>query len=343
LCDSTTGGAHEDALFEEILPHLALGLIRMPIRRSISPADIPAIWQSYKTIKKLRPDVLHGHGAKGGMLARVIGSALRVNKYRVARFYTAHGGSLHFSRASPVGRAVFKLERLQEHFTDALIFICDFERQSYENKVGLPVTTARLIYNGINERDFRPVPTRSDSVHFAYIGMLRDLKGPDLFIEAFAAAERLVGRPLSALMIGDGPDRAKYQRMMVEAGLSARIGILPAMRIQDALSMSRTIVVPSRAESMPYIVLEALAAGKSVVASRVGGIPEALGPASAALAEPDNAADLARVMAASISEPGWAGRVMPSVEAIQQVFSAPVMARDVLKLYTEILGQSAYC
>jgi hypothetical protein len=48
-------------------------------------------------------------------------------------------------------------------------------------------------------------------------------------------------------------------------------------------------------------------------------------------------------MAASISEPDWAGRVMPSVEAIQQVFSAPVMARDVLKLYTEILGQSAYC
>jgi glycosyltransferase involved in cell wall biosynthesis len=342
LCDSTTGGAHEDALFEEIGPHLALGLIRMPIRRSISPADIPAIWQSYKIIRGLRPDVLHGHGAKGGMLARVIGSALRVNKYRVARFYTAHGGSLHFSRGSPLGRAVFKLERLQEHFTDALIFICDFERQSYESKVGMPVTTARLIYNGINERDFTPVPTRSDSVHFAYIGMLRDLKGPDRFIEAFAAAERLVGRPLSALMIGDGPDRAKYQTMMVEAGLSDRIGILPAMPIRDALSMSRTIVVPSRAESMPYIVLEALAAGKSVVASRVGGIPEALGPASAALAEPDSAADLARVMAASISEPGWAGRVMPSVEAIKQVFSAPVMARDVLKLYMEILGRSAY-
>jgi glycosyltransferase involved in cell wall biosynthesis len=340
VCDSTTGGAHEDALFDDIRPFLALGLTRMPIRRSISPADIPSIWRSYKKIKSLRPDVLHGHGAKGGMLARVIGSLLRVNKYRVARFYTAHGGSLHFARASLMGRAVFKMERLQEHFTDALIFICDFERQSYESKVGIPVTATRLIYNGINERDFRTVPTRSDSVHFVYIGMLRDLKGPDLFIEAFARTERLVGRTLSALLIGDGPDREKYQRMIVEAGLSSRIGILPAMRIADAFTMSQTIVVPSRAESMPYIVLEALAASKGVIAARVGGIPEALGPASAALADPANVDDLARIMAASITEPDWKNRVMPRVETIHQVFSAPVMARDVLKLYYEILGVS---
>lgn len=341
VCDSTTGGAHEDALFDDIRPFLALGLTRMPIRRSISPADIPSIWRSYKKIKSLRPDVLHGHGAKGGMLARVIGSLLRVNKYRVARFYTAHGGSLHFSRASLAGRVVFKMERLQEHFTDALIFICDFERQSYESKVGTPIIPTRLIYNGINERDFRPVPTRSDSVHFVYIGMLRDLKGPDLFVEAFATAERIVGRTLSALLIGDGPDRDKYQRMIVEAGLSSRIGILPAMRIADAFTMSQTVVVPSRAESMPYIVLEALAASKRVIAARVGGIPEALGPSSHALAEPGNAGDLARIMASSITEPDWQSRVMPSAETIHRVFSAPVMAGDVLKLYAEILGHSA--
>jgi len=92
---------------------------------------------------------------------------------------------------------------------------------------------------------------------------------------------------------------------------------------------------------MPYIVLEALAASKGVIASRVGGIPEALGPASTALAEPGNAADLARIMAASITERDWRRRVMPSVETIHQVFSAPVMAGDVLKLYYEILGLSA--
>jgi glycosyltransferase involved in cell wall biosynthesis len=338
LCDSMTGGDYEEELFDDISPFLSLGLTRIPIARSAGLADAATLWSGYKTIKNLRPDVLHGHGAKGGVLARVIGSALRVNRYRVARVYTAHGGSLHFSRSSLAGLLVHWSERRLERLTDALIFICNFERQSYEQKIGVPTIRSQLIYNGIGERDFRPIPTRSDSVHFIYVGMLRDLKGPDLFVDAFARTERRVGRPLSALMIGDGPDREKYETMMVERGLGRRIGMLPAMRIDEAFAMSRNIVVPSRAESMPYIVLEALAASKAVIATRVGGIPEALGLTSAGLAEPDDADDLARVMAESITESGWQERAMPQVKAIQSVFSATVMARDVLKLYNEILG-----
>ncbi len=338
LCDSLTGGEHEDRLFDDIAPFLALGVTRLPIRRQISLSDATTLWRGYKKIKSLRPDVLHGHGAKGGLLARVLGSILRVNRYRVARLYTAHGGSLHFSRSSPQGMLVHSLERILELLTDGLIFICDFERRTYERKVGKPRTRSVMIYNGISERDFRNIPTRSDSVHFVYIGMMRDLKGPDLFMDAFAKTERRIGRPLSALMIGDGPDRDRYRAMMIEQGLGHRIGMLPAMRVHEAFSMSQNVVVPSRAEAMPYIVLEALAAGKTVIASRVGGIPEALGENSAALAEPDDADDLARVMAEAITEPGWGSRNMPNIQAIRSAFSASAMARDTLHLYHNILG-----
>lgn len=339
LCDSLTGGEHEDRLFEDIAPFLALGVIRLPIRRQISLSDATTLWSSYKAIKSLRPDVLHGHGAKGGLLARVLGSMLRVNRYRVARLYTAHGGSLHFSRTSLQGMLVHSLERMLEFLTDGLIFICDFERRTYEKKVGKPRTRSVLIYNGISERDFRIIPTRSDSVHFVYIGMLRDLKGPDLFVDAFARTERRIGRPLSALMIGDGPDRDKYRRMMVERGLGHRIGMLPAMRVQEAFAVSQNVVVPSRAEAMPYIVLEALAAGKTVIASRVGGVSEALGENSAALAKPDDPDDLSRAMAEAMTEPEWSLRNMPDIETIRLNFSASTMARDTLQLYQNILSR----
>ncbi len=341
LCDSLTGGAHEDRLFDDVRPFLALGVTRLPIRRHISLSDMTTLWKSYKTIKSLRPDVLHGHGAKGGLLARIVGSVLRVKKYRVARLYTAHGGSLHFSRTSPQGILVHSLERILEFLTDGLIFICDFERRSYERKIGKPRTRTALIYNGISESDFGNIPTRSDSVHFVYIGMLRDLKGPDLFVEAFAKTERRIGRPLSALMIGDGPDRDKYRTMMIERGLGRRIGLLPAMRVQDAFALSQTVVVPSRAEAMPYIVLEALAAEKAVIASRVGGIPEALGENSAALVVPDDTDDLSRVMAEAITEPDWAHRVMPDIGTIRSAFSASIMARDTVNLYYNILEPHA--
>ncbi|MFT4180862.1 MAG: glycosyltransferase family 4 protein [Rhizobium sp.] len=341
LCDSLTGGAHEDRLFDDVMPFLALGVTRLPIRRHISLSDMATLWESYKTIKSLRPDVLHGHGAKGGLLARMIGSVLRVNRYRVARLYTAHGGSLHFPRRSLQGLLVHSLERLLEFATDGLIFICDFERQTYERKIGKPRTHAALIYNGISERDFEAIPTRTDSVDFVYIGMLRDLKGPDLFVEAFAKTERRIGRPLSALMIGDGPDRDKYRSMMIESGLGRRIGLLPAMRVREAFALSQNIVVPSRAEAMPYIVLEALAAEKTVIAARVGGIPEALGEDSAALAAPGDTDDLSRIMAAAIAEPQSARQAMPQIGTIRSAFSASKMARDTVSLYYTILAPDA--
>jgi glycosyltransferase involved in cell wall biosynthesis len=170
--------------------------------------------------------------------------------------------------------------------------------------------------------------------------MLRDLKGPDLFVDAFAKTERQIGRPLSALMIGDGPDKDKYRTMMIQRGLGHRIGMLPAMRVHEAFSMSQNVVVPSRAEAMPYIVLEALAAEKAVIASRVGGIAEALGEHSPALAESGNADDLARVMAAAITEPTWRQQTMPDTETIRSTFSASVMARDTIELYYNILAYS---
>nr|WP_298101399.1 glycosyltransferase family 4 protein [uncultured Shinella sp.] len=338
VCDSLTGGSFEDTLFDEIRPYLSLGLVRLPISRAVSLRDVGAFRHSYREIKSLRPDVLHGHGAKGGAIARLIGSALRVNRYCVARLYSPHGGSLHYDRRTATGLSILTAERMLERLGDSLVFVCDFERDAYRAKVGKPRVRAERIYNGIHDRDFEIVHPREDSVDFLYIGMLRDLKGPDVFVDAFARTERLVGRPLSALMIGDGPDREKYQTMMLRWGLGRRIAMMPAMRARDAFALTRNVVVPSRAEAMPYIVLEALAAQKPVIASRVGGIPEVLGPNSIALCEPDDAGSLAKVMMEAVNDPDWVHKVMPNPEAFKNTFSASVMSSSLLALYHDILA-----
>lgn len=337
LCDSSTGGPHEEALFERIRPQLALGLMRLPIRRSITPGDLVALYGSYKHIKSLQPDVLHGHGAKGGVLARLIGSALRVNRYCVSRFYSPHGGSLHYDSNRLSGKAVMSLERMQERFTDALVFVCDYERRAYEQKVGRPIASHTVIYNGIGASEFSRVETAPRGADFLYIGMMRDLKGPDVFIKAFAAAEQKLGRRLTAVMVGDGPDKPNYIAMIKERGLSDRISMHDAMPATAAFAKADIVVVPSRAEAMPYIVLEALAAEKPLIASRVGGIPEVLGESSRALANPGDAEDLARLMAEARTEPGWQEKVMPRPEAFRSRFSADAMATAMLHLYAETL------
>ena len=338
ICDSLTGGSFEDSLFDEIRPYLPLGLVRLPISRSISPRDVGAFRESYREIKGLRPDVLHGHGAKGGAIARLIGSALRVNRYRVARLYSPHGGSLHYTNRTAAGLTILTAERILERLGDALTFVCDYEKDAYIARVGRPHVRAERIYNGIHDRDFETVYPREDAVDFLYIGMLRDLKGPDVFIDAFARTERLVGRPLSALMVGDGPDKEKYEQMMLRLGLGRRIGLMPSMKARDAFALTRNVVVPSRAEAMPYIVLEALAARKPVIASRVGGIPEILGRDSIALTEPGDAQSLATVMAQAVSDPAWLRKVMPEPAAFKEVFSASAMSGSLLHLYRDLLA-----
>ncbi|TCM57594.1 glycosyltransferase involved in cell wall biosynthesis [Rhizobium sp. PP-F2F-G48] len=340
LCDSTTGGPHEERLFEEIHPHLALGLVRLPIRRSIGPSDAKALWTSYKELRQLAPDILHGHGAKGGALARMIGTVLRVNGSPVARLYSPHGGSLHFDRRTWKGKGILALERFQEQATDALVFVCNYERATYEAKVGRPQPLAETIYNGVEDGEFLPVEPAPDAVDFLYIGMLRDMKGPDIFIDALGRTERLAGRPLSAMMIGDGPQQQDYLRMKLQRGLGRRIGMQPAMPARAAFASARFVVVPSRAESMPYIVLEAVAAGRPVIAARVGGMPEILGIDSAALAEPNDAQSLANIMHRALTEEGWARRTMPEPERFKATFSSATMAAAMMRLYRRLVADA---
>lgn len=337
LCDSSTGGAYEDALFQALRPSLALGLMRLPIRRAITPGDLLALRQSYRHIQSLQPDVLHGHGAKGGVVARLIGSTLRANKYRVARLYSPHGGSLHYSRSSITGQIVLRLERLLERFCDQLVFVCDYERRTYEERVGKPQVPNIVIYNGIRDSEFEAIQSVQNAADFLYIGMMRDLKGPDVFIDAFQRAEHETGRSLSALMVGDGPDKERYREMLQARGLRDRIKMHDAMPAPRAFALADIVVVPSRAEAMPYIVLEALAAEKPLIATKVGGIPEVLGKDNAALAKPGDAEDLARLMAEARTNADWQEINMPRPASFQQRFSASVMAGTMIELYNHLI------
>ena len=84
------------------------------MQRHIGPGDIASAYRTYRIIKQLQPDVVHGHGAKGGVYARLFGSLLRVSRSRVARLYSPHGGSLHYDEKTLTGQFFFMLERLME-------------------------------------------------------------------------------------------------------------------------------------------------------------------------------------------------------------------------------------
>lgn len=337
VCDSKTGGEFEEKLFAGMMDQLALGIHRTPIQRHIGPGDLAAAWRTFRIIKELQPNVVHGHGAKGGVYARLFGSLLRVSRSRVARLYSPHGGSLHYDENTATGKVFFLLERLMGSFTDHLLFVSDYERRAYRKKVGEPPIPNTLVYNGLRALEFIPIPAASNAADFLYIGMMRDLKGPDLFIDALAQVEMRTGRTVTAEMVGDGDDLPKYHEQVARLGLAERVRFHPPMPAREAFALARTIVVPSRAEAMPYIVLEALAAGKPMVATAVGGIPEIFGPDSPALVAPD-AAEIAGKMAQALTEPAAFAALMPSAEELRARFGADVMAARIEQAYRETLA-----
>lgn len=336
VCDSTTGGDYEAKLFEAIQPKLALGLTRVPMQRHVGPGDLVAAWRTYKAISKLNPDVLHGHGAKGGVYSRLFGSALRVFRSRVARLYSPHGGSLHYDNDVLSGKIFFLAERILEKLTDRILFVADYERRTFAAKIG-PTNKGVVVYNGLRPAEFEAVPPAPDAADFLYIGMMRDLKGADLFIDALDAASKSTGRELTAVMVGAGDDLPKYKEQVRRLGLDARVTFHDPMPARKAFAMAKAIVVPSRAEAMPYIVLEAVAAGMTLIATRVGGIPEILGEQSPALCEVSSTS-LADKMALNDRDPAALASVMPSAAALMAKFGVDVMADQIEAHYRAILG-----
>ena len=338
ICDAPGPPGYNEAMADELAGNLSLGLHRAPMRREVGVGDIKNAGTILKIMKNLQPDVLHGHGAKGGVYARALGSLVRVKRSRVARLYSPHGGSLHYDEDTLVGKVFFLLERIMARATDHLLFVSDYERQTYFRKVGRPRAATSLVYNGLLPAEFEPVPPTAGAADFLYIGMMRDLKGPDIFVDALALAQKDAARPLTAVMVGDGDDLPRYRDQVSRLGLGSQIAFHPAMPARQAFALARIVVVPSRAEAMPYIVLEALAAGKPMIASAVGGIPEIFGPGSRALVDPDPTQVAGKMVVALGDEASYAA-AMPARDDLRSRFGADVMAANIEAAYRQALGE----
>ncbi|ESY69441.1 MULTISPECIES: glycosyltransferase [Mesorhizobium] len=338
VCDSTTGGEFEERLFEQMKDVLALGIHRTPMQRHVGLGDLASARRTYRIIKELQPNVLHGHGAKGGAYARLFGSLLRVSRSRVARLYSPHGGSLHYDESTVTGKLFFALERIMARFTDCLLFVSDYERLTYRRKVGEPPIPNTLAYNGLRATEFEPVVPSADAADLLYIGMMRDLKGPDIFIDALALAGPRLGRALSAVMVGDGDDLPRYHAQVKRLGLEAHVRFLPPMPAREAFLLAALVVVPSRAEAMPYIVLETLAAARPMIATSVGGIPEIFGSNSPALIRPDPT-ELADKMSQALTDLAAYSKLMPDNASLRSRFGADVMAAEIEKAYFAALDK----
>jgi glycosyltransferase involved in cell wall biosynthesis len=329
VADASTGGARAEAALAELAPLLALGMTRVPMSRHLGLRDVTAVRRVAQAIAARGADVIHGHGAKGGAYARLVGT-------RALRAYTPHGGSLHFDPRSPIGFVYLTLERALLPRTDLILFESAYARDVYHARIGTPAAPVRVIHNGVAAAEFAPVPPAADASDVVFVGELRRLKGVDVLIEALSLL-KTGGPPVTATIVGSGPEAAEFQALARARGL-AKVTFPGAMPAREAFARGRLLIVPSRAESLPYIVLEGAAAGLPMLATNVGGIPEIFGPHGRRLLPPGDAARLAEAIRAALADPAAAQASAQALrERVRTHFSAEAMVQGVLAAYREAL------
>lgn len=196
---------------------------------------------------------------------------------RITFSFTAHGSDLHVDRH-------MLCEKVQE--ASFVIAISEYNRRLIIEHCGEAASTkTSVIHSGVDTSVFIPRPTRipgSSDFRIACIGRLTEVKGQKYLVQAL----RLLcdeGVAVTCQLVGDGPDRAALEKYVKRLELSDQISFMGNMtrgQIAQLLHGTDVLVAPSvptrdgRREGIPIVLMEAMATGLPVIASRLSGIPE---------------------------------------------------------------------
>lgn len=200
----------------------------------------------------------------------------------------------------------------------AAVAVSDHTRRAMEARLGLRDRSMQVVHNGIpvpagrREPLRRELGLRDDDVLVLAVGSLRPNKGHRVLIEALAGLLRCEGPGRWRLAIaGQGEEREALVRRAQELGMAERVHLLGQREdIADVQAAADVFAMPSYAEGLPLALLEAMFAGSAIVASGVGGIPEAVADGEEALLTPPADPDaLRRALARLIADPALRARL----------------------------------
>jgi glycogen synthase len=286
-----------------------------------------------RMIRRERPDVVNLHFLGGPAPFLLLARILLRFKYIIS----LHGDDVEgLARGSWFDRWVFRTSLRRADAVTACSRYLLSQAQAIEAGIA---PKGRVIYNGV-DLECRPVPGSTCSSILA-VGRLMPKKGFDVLLHALAS----MGRELGAahlVLIGDGPERDSLRMLGSDLGLNERVEFLGALdhgKAMRAIIGSQIVVIPSRQEPFGLVALEAMAAGKPVVATRVGGLPEVLDGADALLVEPDDPAALAEGIAAAWTrlerEPTFGARN----RQVARRFTLEHMIEEYLAAYQTVVGR----
>ena len=258
------------------------------LQRAIRPwADAVALWQLLRIVWREHPQIIHTHMAKAGTLGRLAGLLYNVvgpgrrPPARALLVHTFHGHVLDGYFPSHITRFFITIERWLARRTDSLIAVSATVRDELLKKrighreqwhvIPLGLDLTRLVQ--------LPSPERSSSVRVGLVARLVPIKNPSLLLEALCQLQhRGAGPVVTAVFVGDGPLRHDLERRVEALGLDKVVTFAGWQRdIRSVYESLDIVCLTSRNEGTPLALIEAMAAGRAVVGTAVGGVRDLLG------------------------------------------------------------------
>jgi len=295
---------------------------------------IPALRRLARLLGAGKYDIVHTHLFPADYLVALLSLAPKSTQVLV---HTEHNVWNRRRALNPLAH----LERCVYSRFAALVGVSQTVCESLRGWLPDLAARTRVIRNGV-EIGACPLPfnlTNRDSLLF--VGSFRSrVKGFDVLLEALASWPAC---PYPLLVVGDGPLRSAMERQTARLGLDARVRFLGHRRdVRSLMRQAVLMVMPSRWEGLPMVLLEAMAEGCPVLATAVGGIPEVVEHGVTGwLVQPDSPSELAAQLKAVIVSPEELSRVASrAFERLARDWSLAQQVDSTVALYTGLLARA---
>jgi glycosyltransferase involved in cell wall biosynthesis len=305
------------------------------VRRAINPwRDTLGLLELIRLLRRERPDILHASSSKAGILGRLAAAVTGVP----IRIFTVHGWAFN-AHTGNAARLYRYADRLVRPLTTVTVCVAEHERAT-----GLAARTCTaprtiVIPNAVDAR-IEPRTRRADGLpQLVAVGRL---KPPKDFVTLVRAVAALPRESCELVVVGDGPDRPLIEAELDRLALDGRVRLAGERGdVPDLLSRADVFVLSSTSEGMPISVLEAMAAGLPVVASRVGGVPELVADGeTGVLVPPGDSDQLALALGRLLADPELRQRLGDAgLVRVRDRFDLGSFGRAHVELYSRELAK----
>jgi len=338
---------------EDLVRSRGVAMARVPgLRPELRPHDdVRALASLVRAIRRLRPDILHTHTAKAGMLGRL--AAVLAGSPRPLIVHTYHGHVLE-GYFGPLQNATYRrLERRLASVSDALIGVSSATVHDLVRLGIAPRSKFRVIPIGLDLDPFlqatpedglefrREAGVQRDELLLTFVGRLVPIKRVDILLRSVARA-REVGAPVRLAIVGDGDLRPTLEQLAARLDLSGHVHFAGYRSDMATVAAAADIaVLSSDNEGTPVSLIEAAAAGVPAVATAVGGVPDVVLADTGLLAPSGDPKGLAEAIASLARDPARRARMgreaRPHVAAR---FTVERLVQDIGHLYEELIGET---